>query len=306
MKYKIDSSTGYSKTEMKLIFHNIEIADDESFEDLVKKGFTIDAEVEARLVNPFEIIAICANGRKLHVPVTIHTRMLAIGNASCPEMKVPIGRADIMIGDKEIDPQRTMFELDLEDGSVVFQKLCPLSDLFLKSDSLTPSIVMPMVEYVKTVSKSKLDKNCSHEFFNEFCQILKKYEGNEEVYHCLMSVLNKILYRGISADLGSSNQYFDRIIESGIETEIALNVKKIVEEREKDGKKMDERKEEILIAYSWLMKHEKIDSSLLLPLTNILVGILERSVKEGEKGEAEMKAALALRCIVDYSRLLFF
>jgi hypothetical protein len=83
-------------------------------------------------------------------------------------------------------------------------------------------------------------------------------------------------------------------------------VKKIVEEREKDGKKMDERKEEIVFAYSWLKKWKSIESSLLLPLVNILVGILERSVNEERKGEVEMKAALALRCIVEYYSLLFF
>jgi hypothetical protein len=221
-------------------------------------------------------------------------------------MKILIGLADIKIGGKEIDPQRTMAEMKLVEGSVVVQKLCPLSDLFQKSDSITCSLVMPMVEYVKTVSKSKLDKNCSQEFFDEFCQIVKKYEVNEEVYHFLMSILSAILSRGIPAGFYSSNQYYNRINKSGIETELTMNVKKIVEERENDGKKMDEREEEIVFAYSWLMKGEKIKRPLLLPLTNIVVVIMERSVKEGEKGEDEMKAALALRCIVDEYCLLFF
>jgi hypothetical protein len=165
---------------------------------------------------------------------------------------------------------------------------------------------MPMIEYTKTDSMTKFDNNCSQEFFSEFCHIVKKYEGNEEVYHCLMSLLNMIIYRGISADLYSSNQYHPQVTKSGIETELSLNVKKIVEEREKDEKKMDERKEEIVFAYSLLMKWTSIESSLLLPLANILLGILERGVKEGEKGETEMKAALALRCIVEHHRLLFF
>jgi hypothetical protein len=306
MKYKIDSSTGYSKTEMKLFFDNIEVPDDETFVDLARRGFTIDSEIEVRHVNPLEIIVDCANEKKLHVHVTMHTRCLAVGNASCTEMKIPIGLDDIMIGHKEIDPQRTMFEMKLAEGSVVVQKLCPLSDLFLKSDSLTPSIVMPMVEYVKTVSKTKLYKNCTLEFFIEFCQILKKYEVNEEVSHCLMSLLSVIIYRGISADIYLDNQYYYRITQSGVKTELTRNVKKIVEERKKDGKKMDERKEEIVFTYSWMMKWKSIEQSLLLPLTNILLGIIARSVKEGEKREAEMKAALALRCIVECTGLLFF
>jgi hypothetical protein len=302
----IDSFTGYSKTEMKLFFDNIEVTDDETFESLSRRVFTVDSELEARLVNPFEIIVECENGRKLPVHVTSHTRLLAIGNASCPEMKIPIGLADIMVGNKEIDPQRTMFEMDLVEGSVVVQKLCPLSELFLKSDSITPSIVLQMVEYVKTVSKTKFDKNCSQEFFQKLSQIVKKYKRNKEVYHCLMSVLSVIVYRGIPADIGYSNQYYDRITKSGITTELTLNVKKIVEEREKDEKKMDEEKEEIVFAYSWLMKYQYIDPLLLLPLGKILVGIIERSVKEERKGDAEMKAALALQCIVEYGGLLFF
>jgi hypothetical protein len=85
-----------------------------------------------------------------------------------------------------------------------------------------------------------------------------------------------------------------------------VNVKTIVERREKDVKKMDERKEEIVFAYSWLMKHEKLDPSVLLPLANIVVGILERSVKKEKKGESVMKAALALGCVVEDWGLLFF
>jgi hypothetical protein len=135
---------------------------------------------------------------------------------------------------------------------------------------------------------------------------MKKYEGNEEVYNCLMSLLSAILYRGIPAHLTYSNQYYDRINKSGIETELTVNVKKIVEEREKGRKKMDERKEEIVFAYSWLMKGQFITPSLLLSLTNILVGIIERSSKEGEKRDCEMKASLSLRCVVEYSGLLFF
>jgi hypothetical protein len=165
---------------------------------------------------------------------------------------------------------------------------------------------MPMVEYVTTVSKTKLDKNCSQELFDKFCQIMKKYEGNKEVYHCLMSLLSVIIYRGISADIYSGNHYHNQITKSGIETELAVNVKKIVAEREKDGEKMDERKEEILFAYSWLMKDNLIEPSLLLSLVNILVEIMERSVNKEKKGDAEMKAALVLRCIVEYSGLLFF
>jgi hypothetical protein len=306
MKDKIDSSTGYSKTEMKLFFDNTEVTADETFEDLARRGFTVASQLEVRLNNQFEIIVECANGRKLPIHVTIHTRLLAIGNASCPEMKIPIGLAGIMIGDTEIEPYRTMAEMKLIEGDVVVQKLCPLSDLFLKSDSLTPSIVLPIVEYVKTVSKTKLDKNCSEEFFDKFYQIVKKYEENEEVYHCLMSLLSVILYRGIPADIYFSNHYYDRINKSGIETELTVNVKKIVEERENDGKKMDERKEEIVFAYSWMMKRHEIDPSLLLPLANILVGIVERSANEEEKGETEMKAALALRCIIETPCLLFF
>jgi hypothetical protein len=221
-------------------------------------------------------------------------------------MKIPIGLAGIMIEDKEIDPQLTMAEMKLVSGNVVVQKLCPLSDLFLKSDSLTPSIVIPIVEYVKTVSRTKLDRNCSQKLFDELYQIVKKYEVNEEVYHCLMSILIVILYRGITAGIYSVNHYYDRINQSGIETELTVNVKKFVEEKEKDGKTMDEKKEEIVFAYSWMMKGWKIETSLLLPLANILVGILERSVNEGEKGEAQLKAPLALRGIVEKYGLLFF
>jgi hypothetical protein len=163
-----------------------------------------------------------------------------------------------------------------------------------------------MIQYVKTVSKIKMDNNCSQKLFDKFCQLMKEYEGTEEVYHCLMSLLNKILYRGIRADLYFYNQYYNRINESGIEPELIVNVKKIVEEREKDGKKIDERKEEIVFAYSWVMKQQSIKPSLLLSLANNIVGILERSVKEGEKGEPEMKAALALRCLVEHPGLLFF
>jgi hypothetical protein len=85
-----------------------------------------------------------------------------------------------------------------------------------------------------------------------------------------------------------------------------VNVKKIIEEREKDGKKLDERKEEIVFAYSWVMKWQRVEYSPLLPLADIVVGIMERGLKEGEKREAEMKAALALRCIVEDWGLLFF
>jgi hypothetical protein len=96
MKDKIDSCTGYSKTEMKLFFDNTEVTDDETFRDIAKRGFTVDSELEARLVNPFEIIVECANGRKLPVHVTERTRCFAVENASCPEMKIPVELAGIM------------------------------------------------------------------------------------------------------------------------------------------------------------------------------------------------------------------
>jgi hypothetical protein len=44
----------------------------------------------------------------------------------------------------------------------------------------------------------------------------------------------------------------------------------------------------------------------VFPLANVLVGILERGAKEEEKGETEMKAAIALRRIVEGHCLLFF
>jgi hypothetical protein len=44
----------------------------------------------------------------------------------------------------------------------------------------------------------------------------------------------------------------------------------------------------------------------LLPLANILVGIMERGLKEERKGEAEMETALALQYILEHQRLLFF
>jgi hypothetical protein len=78
IKDKIDSSTGYWKTEIKLFFDKIEITDDETFEDLSKRGFTVDSKLEVTLVNPFEIIVDCANGRKLPIPVTIYTRCYPI------------------------------------------------------------------------------------------------------------------------------------------------------------------------------------------------------------------------------------
>jgi hypothetical protein len=116
-----------------------------------------------------------------------------------------------MIEDKEIDRQQTIAEMYLVEGCVVVQKLCPLSELFLRSDSLTPPLLVSMVEYLKTVSKTKLYKNCTQELFDEFCQIVKKYEVNEEVYHCLISLLSVMLSREIHADIDSTNQYFFQI-----------------------------------------------------------------------------------------------
>jgi hypothetical protein len=103
------------------------------------------------------VVVECVNEKKIEMIVKGKERFGELNERVAKESDVLAELSFLCIVDKEIHDSRTMDEMDVSDGCVIVQKMSPLGKL-LKPDTLTPSIVSYIMEYVEKMEILKLDK----------------------------------------------------------------------------------------------------------------------------------------------------
>jgi hypothetical protein len=88
----------------------------ESFIHLERTGFTIESEIEYVLTDPIDVVVECENDEIIPICVSPSNRFIEIGKETCKTLKFLIGSVEMMIGESEVNEDRTMSETEVESG----------------------------------------------------------------------------------------------------------------------------------------------------------------------------------------------
>jgi hypothetical protein len=195
----------------------------------------------------------------------------------------------LCIGDKEVNESRTMDEMDVSDGCVIVQKMSPLANL-LKSDTLTPSVISSIVEYIETVEILKVERILTHSFFGRLSEMMNE---KKDKYYSIVSILTSIAYRYTISRL-DENALYAPMNECGIIMMLRKECEKLIDCDQEDGEKKSEEKDIVILGYSLAMRIKLMESSLLKKIFNYLVKMIEKCVVDLSLLNVGMKAAVAL------------
>jgi hypothetical protein len=101
---------------MKIYFGEHEMGKNERFEDLERIGFTFESELEYVFVDPIDVVVGCENDEIIPICVNSSTRFDEIANETCEALKSPIWSVEMMIGESEVNEDRTVSEMEIESG----------------------------------------------------------------------------------------------------------------------------------------------------------------------------------------------
>jgi hypothetical protein len=197
-------------------------------------------------------------------------------------------------GEKELCEMRTVSELDMNSGTELIQELIPLSEMYVKQDSLTSSQIIRLIQYVKTVPFSKLRNLCSTEFFQQLDNVITKYNNDSEISRSLMSLLCEILYRGaVTSSRFLFNRFQFGVKGLGVVAKLKEEIEKLTRDDHQLATLSEEEKESIM-TYAYLMKNNPIQKARLIYIASVLVGMAEVWAKKGDEFEKGKRAAVAL------------
>jgi hypothetical protein len=212
--------------------------EEEILNDLVPLGFTTKSELSVELVNPVRLNVQDEDGREFAVVVTPKCRLECLGNVICSKLNLPFGLGEIEIGDLKCDQYRTINEMDVDEKTQMKFHVCPLGELILKKESLTPSIIDAAIEYAELVSFAKLERNITKEFVEELKMMEEKKEDHE-ISGNLTSLIVSISYRGfLSAERWSDNYFYNLFSDSGFLSYFEKETWKIMNEKEESLKSL--------------------------------------------------------------------
>jgi hypothetical protein len=86
--------------------------------------------------------------------------------------------------------------MDISEGTIVKLDLCPLSDMILKRDSISPSIIESAISYVETAPFCQLKRNITTEFVCEMKRFMDHERENRETSGLLKRLILSIAFRG--------------------------------------------------------------------------------------------------------------
>jgi hypothetical protein len=299
IKEMISDVTVYSQTDMKLFFDDKEIEDCDTFENLVGSGFSTTTELRIEVEESFEVSVELSNGKKIAVNVGRHTQISKVNLEASKAMLLPRALSTLSNGEKELCETRTVSELDMNSGTELIQKLTPLSELYVKQDSLTSSLLLFLKQYVNAVPFWNLHNICSTEFFEQFDKVITKYISDTEISRSLMSVFSEILYRG--ADTSSMrfwNAFYGGVKDLGVVAKLNEKIEKLIS----DGRKLltlSEEEKESVMSDSFVMQRQTVAENKLRYSTSVLVGMIKVWVKKGDAFVKGKHAVVALRCLCD-------
>jgi hypothetical protein len=109
---------------------------------------------------------------------------------------VPSSLADITWMGRYLDLSKTIGEVSLQNDSIVLQKLCPLSELFQKKNSLTTGVLLSLVRYVETIQFRVLFHHITKELVEQVITVRWTYQDKETIAYVLFRLCTAILLRG--------------------------------------------------------------------------------------------------------------
>jgi hypothetical protein len=308
MKERFSEKSGYSAEDLKILFGEHEMIDTEKLEDLVPLGFIEESELFVELINPLTIVVHSDDGKEFPVLVTPKCRLECVANAVCNPLNLRGGLGEIAVRGSKCDQYRTIDEMDIDEKTVLKFHLCPLADLILKKDSLTPSIIELAISYVEKVPFPQLKRNITKEFLCEIMKLMKSNEKNKEIRRNLKSLIVEIAYRGcITVSPDDYNSFYSLFDDSKLLSLIKREGKGILNGEEGYSWMEEKEREETVLCYGLIMKYCLIDECLLVKLFDYLMERIKKERMEGKRGTNEMKLSLALRGVCEnYCFILFF
>jgi hypothetical protein len=141
-----------------------------------EKGIALPNEMKGDYIkgkwdDDMEILVECVNGKKIEMIVNMKETFRELNERVTKESHVMSELSFLYIEEKEVNESRTIDEMDVSDGCVIVQKISPLANL-LKPDTLTPSVVSSVVEYVETVEIWNAERILTNAFSGKAAELI--------------------------------------------------------------------------------------------------------------------------------------
>jgi hypothetical protein len=202
-----------------------------------------------------------------------------------------------------------MDEMDVSDGCVIVQKMSPLANLLIQ-DTLTPSIVLSIVEYIETVEIWKIERIMTNSFFKRLSELMKE---KKDKYYPILSILTSIAYQH-AMNKDNADTLYKTMNMCGIVTILEKECKKVVDSEKGEEKEKLEQRDNIILTYSLIMGFQYMELSFIKEIFKYLIKmitVLAFSLKSGWQIMApsllkkimEYLIKMIEKCIVDSSLL---
>jgi hypothetical protein len=241
------------------------------------------------LVDPRKVVIECLNEKTIELKVKGKVIFVTLNERIGKESDTMPELSFLCIDGKEVNDSRTMDEMDVSDGCVIVQKMSPLSNL-LRPDTLTPSVVSSIVEYVENVEIWKVERILTNSLFLEIGEVMKIKKEN---YYPILTILTSIGYRYCLSDLYADPLY--RPMEGcGIVKILEDDCERVLKSEIIGDEKERKEKDTIILAYSLIMNNHDIKSTLLKRIIEYLIKMISKSFVDSSLLNVGMKVAVAL------------
>jgi hypothetical protein len=259
-----------------------------------EKGVALPNEIKGDYLNGTweddkEIIVECVNEKKIEMMVDMKETFGELNERVAKESEVMSELSFLYIGEKEVNGERTMDEMDVSDGCVIVQKMSPLANL-LKPDTLTPSVVSSLVEYVENVEISKVERILTKSFFEKIEEVMKI---KKETYYPIVTILTSIEYRHSLSD-DREWRLYDPMQKAGIVKILKDHCERVLKSKISEDEEEMKEKDTIILAYSLVMRKQDIESSFHKRIAEYLIKMILKCVVDSSLFNVGMKAAVAV------------
>jgi hypothetical protein len=158
-----------------------------------------------------KVVVVCQDGKRIQFLVTRKETFGELNERVRNKSNLLRELSCLYIGEKEVNESRTMDEMDVSDGCVIVQKMSPLANL-LKPDTLTPSVLSSIVEYVENVELWTMDRILTNSLFGKIGEVMKR---KYDIYYPIVTILTSIGYRHAVSGY-PAYQLYDPMEECGI------------------------------------------------------------------------------------------
>jgi hypothetical protein len=195
----------------------------------------------------------------------------------------------LYIDGKEANDEQTLDEMGVSDGCVIVQKMSPLANL-LKADTLTPSVVSSVVEYVENMEIWKVERILTNSLFGTLGEEMNLKKEN---YYPIVTILTSIAYKHSLSGYYPDTLY-NPMEKCGIVKILKEECERVLKSEVPGDEEERKEKDSIILGYSLIMRYQDIESSLLKRIIEYLIKMISKCVVDSSLLNVGMKAAVAL------------